>query len=372
MDSTLSHTRESGISRGDSDSKTGSDQHKPTVKYSRIGTFVFSFVIFSLAATISSTVFEKAENIRKNEYVRQPAMVSSEETVRGLVATDQHKPVPDKPVPEEVSHELPPNVSLSEIQQIVVKWKLVVDPHEFSYIHNPKDKCLDSEDGDEILLVIFVNSAPGHKAERNYLRLTFGNSSAWPSHNGKSVMRIVFLLGAVSDKSLQESIDQESKLFDDIVQEDFIDHYVNLTRKTVMGLKWVSLFCRRAKYTMKVDDDIVLNVPRLYSILQSNTSPKFTLGKVNRVHPIRTTTGGLGKWYTPEWVYPEEWYPPYLNGHAYVLSTDVAEMTYHAALETKLLPWSDVYVGECMQKLKIKLTHGKNFLTFQLHKMKIL
>ena len=120
---------------------------------------------------------------------------------------------------------------------------------------------------------------------------------------------------------------------------------------------------------MKVDDDIVLNVPRLYSILQSNTSPKFTLGKVNRVHPIRTTTGGLGKWYTPEWVYPEEWYPPYLNGHAYVLSTDVAEMTYHAALETKLLPWSDVFVGECMQKLKIKLTHGKNFLTFQLHKM---
>ena len=32
-----------------------------------------------------------------------------------------------------------------------------------------------------------------------------------------------------------------------------------------MGLKWSAIFCHQAKYVMKTDDDIFVNVPLLHS-----------------------------------------------------------------------------------------------------------
>ena len=246
----------------------------------------------------------------------------------------------------------------TDINQKVENWKLGIDRHTCRYIHNPEEKCHNGGIDSVILLVIFVNSAPGHKERRNYIRHTLGNYSAWSRHNGRSVMRIVFLLGAVNDSAVQADIDQESRIYDDIVQEDFIDDYLNLTRKTVMGLKWVSTFCRRAKYTMSMDDDVLLNAPRLLSILRENTSPNLTLGNVLKMKPLRSP---LEKHYTPKRVYPKDTYPPYFQGYAYVLSMNVAEMVYHTALETNILPWADVFIGECMHQLKIHRTHSPVF-----------
>lgn len=45
----------------------------------------------------------------------------------------------------------------------------------------------------------------------------------------------------------------------------FQDSYHNLTLKTVMGLKWMSIFCPHAKFILKTDDDIYVNVPLLTS-----------------------------------------------------------------------------------------------------------
>ena len=52
----------------------------------------------------------------------------------------------------------------------------------------------------------------------------------------------------------------------------FQDSYHNLTLKTVMGLKWMSIFCPHAKFILKTDDDIYVNVPLLTSTaaLESN------------------------------------------------------------------------------------------------------
>ena len=113
---------------------------------------------------------------------------------------------------------------------------------------------------------------------------------------------------------------------------------------------------------MKVDDDILINTRLLYNILRYNTSPNFTLGTIHWAKPIRSPRGPNGKFYTPVSVYPGERYPPYFNGHAYVLSTDVAVRVYHTAKKTVILPWSDVFVGVCLRKLGIRLRHSQLFL----------
>ena len=51
----------------------------------------------------------------------------------------------------------------------------------------------------------------------------------------------------------------------------FQDTYQNLTIKTVMGLKWMSIFCPKAKYVLKTDDDIFVNIPLLIKALEKET-----------------------------------------------------------------------------------------------------
>jgi hypothetical protein len=47
----------------------------------------------------------------------------------------------------------------------------------------------------------------------------------------------------------------------------FQDTYHNLTLKTVMGLKWTSIFCPQVKFVLKTDDDIYVNVALVHDAI---------------------------------------------------------------------------------------------------------
>ena len=76
-------------------------------------------------------------------------------------------------------------------------------------------------------------------------------------------------------------IDEESNSYSDIVQADFSDTYLNLTLKSLVGLKWGAEFCSGAEYFMKTDDDMFINVPRLLEHLhaESKSKPSYITGK---------------------------------------------------------------------------------------------
>ena len=50
----------------------------------------------------------------------------------------------------------------------------------------------------------------------------------------------------------QLMLEEEHKLYRDIVQGSFIENYKNLTLKSIMGLKWVSQYCKEAPFAIKV------------------------------------------------------------------------------------------------------------------------
>jgi hypothetical protein len=67
------------------------------------------------------------------------------------------------------------------------------------------------------------------------------------------------MLGQMADDKIMQSIKYENDLYQDIVQEDFVDSYRNLSYKGVMALKWISLYCPQASYILKTDDDMIVN-----------------------------------------------------------------------------------------------------------------
>ena len=112
------------------------------------------------------------------------------------------------------------------------------------------------------LLVIMVTSSPKQVEVRHAIRRSWANVSEVDSGR----VRVVFLIGADNDVAVRS----EAAEFDDMVQGDFEDDYENLTSKTIMALKWATMWCQdRFKFVMKTDSDVYVNVPKLARHLDS-------------------------------------------------------------------------------------------------------
>lgn len=137
----------------------------------------------------------------------------------------------------------------------------IVHPHNFSYIHNPGySVCHNSNSS--VYVIVYVHSSPTNHQRRMVIRETWSTRTLFPD------MRVVFMIGKSLDDKVMKAIEYENELYQDIVQEDFIDAYKNLTYKGIMALKWISIYCSQIKYVLKVDDDIVVNTFTLLNHLK--------------------------------------------------------------------------------------------------------
>ena len=134
----------------------------------------------------------------------------------------------------------------------------------------------------------------------------------------------------------------ESEAHGDILQERFEDSYYNLTIKTMLLLKWYNQNCNHVPYLLKADDDVFLNTNNLYNMVSQNTKADILIGYLfcdNK--PIRIKES---KWYVPESVYRNEYYPMHLNGPGYLMSSSTAQKLFRAARDVPLFVYEDIYL----------------------------
>ena len=213
----------------------------------------------------------------------------------------------------------------------------VINPHPYKYTLNPSQACQE-----DVFLLVYVHSHPANSHRRGVIRNTWGNPSNFPV----VPIKVVFILGTIVGKEdLEMTVQLESMEFDDIVQENFLDAYENMTLKAVSALKWISSYCSNAKYVMKTDDDALINmytvVRHLLDLDESNVyNHKLLLCRVWWKMDVSRN----GKWAVPEKVIPDNYYPPYCSGIMYVMSMDVALVLYHMSLSIKPFWVDDVYI----------------------------
>ena len=121
---------------------------------------------------------------------------------------------------------------------------------------------------DRLRLLIIVHTAPGNAEQRKTIRETWGRAAK----EDLPGVRVIFLLGmppmSPAREKLQESIAREHEEHGDVLQQDFVDSYANLTVKTTSMLKWLAgSECSTAKFVMKVDDDAFVNPQMLWAAL---------------------------------------------------------------------------------------------------------
>ncbi|KAI8497167.1 hypothetical protein Bbelb_251160 [Branchiostoma belcheri] len=233
---------------------------------------------------------------------------------------------------------------------------VAVNPHPYYFtIHHPY-KCKDW-----VFLLIIVTSSPQNVKQRQSIRQTWGNETNVPG----VAIRTLFAIGKTNSVVTQQSLEQEDKLHHDIIQENFVDSYHNLTHKTIMCLKYAFKFCPKARYLLKTDDDTFVNVFNLVAYLQElgkNKKGRIVVGEVWREgKPIQEQRR---KWAVPSQDYPRESYPKYPNGFAYVISNDITYQVYITSQNIKNYFLEDVYIGLCLEKLGIDLIDNEHFYNY--------
>nr|XP_053655630.1 LOW QUALITY PROTEIN: beta-1,3-galactosyltransferase 2-like [Cherax quadricarinatus] len=171
-------------------------------------------------------------------------------------------------------------------------------------------------------------------------------------------MRVIFVFGAAKSADEQKKINEESDTYRDIIQLDFVDSYKNLSYKGVGALQWISEHCMHARWILKSDDDIVINVFSLVAFLKyyaawetsaNGAPPSKLLCAVWWGMPVLRGTG-CSKWCVSMDEFPNSTFPTYCSGCAFVIPTYLAPRLYNAFFRVRFLWVDDAFISGVMAK----------------------
>ena len=107
-------------------------------------------------------------------------------------------------------------------------------------------------------------------------------------------------------------LQNENSISGDLIQKSFNDSYRALTTKVLEILRWYVDSSEKIPHLMKTDDDMYINLVRLYDLVKTNKKPNFLVGSlICNAIPIKDP---YNKWYVPSYMFSAKKYPNYLSG----------------------------------------------------------
>ncbi|XP_072493537.1 UDP-GlcNAc:betaGal beta-1,3-N-acetylglucosaminyltransferase 7 [Notamacropus eugenii] len=250
-------------------------------------------------------------------------------------------------------------------------WFLALEPHfqqfllyrhcrYFPMLMNHPEKC---EGG--VYLLVVVKSIITQHDRREAIRRTWGRERK--AEGGQGAVRTLFLLGKAAKEDerahYQQLLAYEDRLYGDILQWDFLDSFFNLTLKEVHFLKWQDTFCPGVSFIFKGDDDVYVSPDNLLEFLADRHPDEdlFVGDVLYRARPIRKKDN---KYYIPSTLYSKPLYPPYAGGGGFLMAGGLARRLYRASESLELYPIDDVFLGMCLQLLRVQPAAHAGFKTF--------
>ncbi|XP_026104852.1 UDP-GlcNAc:betaGal beta-1,3-N-acetylglucosaminyltransferase 7-like [Carassius auratus] len=237
----------------------------------------------------------------------------------------------------------------------------------FPMLLNHPEKC----SGDVDVLLV-VKSVIEEHDRREAVRQTWGKEQEIQGLKIKTL----FLLGTPATgkdtRNLQALVQYEDRTYGDILQWDFLDTFFNLTLKEVNFLRWFNIYCSGVPFVFKGDDDVFVHTKNLVELIgfrvEENKVENLIVGDtILGAKPIRNRQS---KYFIPKELYDKR-YPPYLGGGGFLMSSQVARRLFAVSESVELYPIDDVFLGMCLQRLKIVPELHLAFRTFGIIKRKV-
>lgn len=246
--------------------------------------------------------------------------------------------------------------------------ELILNGKIYRFIINPKHsichpkqqqqqhESIASKDEDKVLLLAIVPIAPNKFSERLRIRSTWSNSTIKfnkkSAFNRSNVLKTLFIVGkSLDDESINEKLREEAEKYNDIIQVNFADTYRNLTYKTLSLIKWTAQYCSNAKYLLKVDDDVHVNVNSLVNDLVD----KYFDAKMSFLCHINFYGTAIrnvnSKYFVSKSSFNSDKFPIYCDGPAYLLTNDnLTHTLYQLSIKYELFFLEDLFLTGLLAK----------------------
>jgi hypothetical protein len=223
-----------------------------------------------------------------------------------------------------------------------------IDPENWERNKLPEWAPPESEDSDVILMVgLFIRATD--TAKRDELRATIFKHQVFSGKNPRANIR--FIIGHPQDNDM-EPIKSEMMEKQDMVLLPFTDMYNNLGIKTQLFFKCYSNPERNYKFIMKLDDDTYYNFDYMIKYLDEHVERDgrkyWYIGAM--YYGSCPSRNPDNKYCVPVEEYPEDVFPTYASGGAYILSKPLARKV--TLMRCPIVHIEDANVGYRIQRAK--------------------
>lgn len=189
----------------------------------------------------------------------------------------------------------------------------------------------------ETFILIAINSGIENFNKRQMIRETWAN---WVNNSNQT---LYFFISKPRDQFSKKKLKLENEDYKDLIFLPVEESYYLLSFKVLSILKWSTDHCPNIKFVIKCDDDMFVNWPNLNEFLISNQNQtNLIFGKANEYpEPNRDETS---RWYIPYEEYSKDYYPEYVAGPIYIISSDLIPKLLYATSKVKPIYLEDVYI----------------------------
>ena len=206
----------------------------------------------------------------------------------------------------------------------------------------------------QIKLLIIVSSTISNFKRRKIIRITWGKDGfSYRNHD----FRTLFAVGKSGNNHTMHELERESVIYKDIIQGNYSDNLFNLSYKMETILEWAYKYCK-FDYLLKLNDDVFVNLSQLFHLLSKKELPKNKLymGRIKSNMKVSRE----GKYAVSFEDYSADYYPPYCDGSAFIMSYDVVKEII-PYLWKQPIKTDDAYVAILIANLGIKPSEEKKF-----------
>lgn len=229
----------------------------------------------------------------------------------------------------------------------------ILNPFNFTYLINNRHMCPKKE---QLTYLIYIHTRPENFKKRESLRKTWAKNDVIPRYKS----RVIFVIGDPRNVTIQKALRNESVWYGDIIQENYIDSYKNLTYKVMSAVKWIKNYCAGVKFIFKADDDAFVDIFLLMRLLHLNywETKRFFMGQCFSGMPILRNPDVCMKWCVDNDTLPgRTTYPRYCSGGFMVISGDLVDEIYQQSLRIPFFWIDDVFLSGLVAQRLTKIEH---------------
>ena len=185
-----------------------------------------------------------------------------------------------------LAHVKPLRPEFGPVLNDVSSWRYIIEPCKC-------EQHLSGNNSTKRNVFIGIVTAPKYFERRNVIRQTWlRHLRDAHYHRGRmDAVGFTFFMGRSTDNVTQSRIEEEARLYKDILQIDVVDDYFDLARKATAFFHWVVNNCYgvRVDFVLKIDDDVYVNIRMLSSAVgQLSPDENYFMGNLAKDKVFRS------------------------------------------------------------------------------------